>query len=225
MPRVCVKGGHERASEQIRRQSERDRGDRAIDKTPNAARPRLIPQAYTHPLVFSLSSPTTHPLDHYPLPSPLSSPTPPPTPFPPPSVLLLPFVSLPLIPYKRPLSGATHPLRESLRTLEAADIRRSLSLSRTSSLLPSFPSRLFISLPLYAFPRRSLLPLCLSLSHGIGVLLHPAVSKEPHNIRPIKQTCVRISRVLVLCGPRRERKKSKEKIGTQERRSRGFGRH
>lgn len=51
---------------------------RAIDKTPNAARPRLIPQAYTHPLVFSLSSPTTHPLDHYPLSPPPRPPPPPP---------------------------------------------------------------------------------------------------------------------------------------------------
>lgn len=139
---------NDRASEQTSRQrgdeSERDGGGRAIDKTPNAARPRLIPQAYTHPLVFSLSSPTTHPLDHYPLPPPRRPPPPPPPsvlasnpisrprpPFPLPSNLLLPFVSLPLIPYERlPLHHpyATHPLRESPRTLEAA---------RRVSLLPS----------------------------------------------------------------------------------------
>lgn len=125
----------ERASERDD-ESERDGGGRAIDKTPNAARPRLIPQAYTHPLVFSLSSPTTHPLDHYPLPPPPRPPPPPPPsvlasspiirprpPFPPPSVLLLPFASLPLIPYERPPPlhpYATHSLRESPRTLEAA---------------------------------------------------------------------------------------------------------
>lgn len=56
------KRGTERAT-RVRRRRE---GQSATDKTPNAARPRLIPQAYTHPLVFSLSSPTTHPPGRYP---------------------------------------------------------------------------------------------------------------------------------------------------------------
>lgn len=109
-------------------ESKRNRGDRAIDKTPNAARPRLILQAYTHPLVFSLSSPTTHPLDHYPLPPPpppppplLSSPAP--ASF---SATLRAPLTLrksPSYPLRAPPSpNATHPLRGSPRTLGAADI-------------------------------------------------------------------------------------------------------
>lgn len=55
---TCACGGRKRASGRATMRATRNRGDRAIDKTPNAARPRLILQAYTHPLVFSLSSPT-----------------------------------------------------------------------------------------------------------------------------------------------------------------------
>lgn len=60
-------------------------------------------------------------------------------------MLLLPSVSLPLIPYERPLFEATHPLRESPRTLEAADIRLFLSPS-----LYFFPS-LILSLSFIPF--------------------------------------------------------------------------
>jgi len=137
------KGTSERASERDN-ESKRDRGDRAIDKTPNAARPRLILQAYTHPLVFSLSSPTTHPLDHYP--------PPPPPPLPPPPLLSssapasfsatlhtpLTLRKSPSYPLRAPPSpNATHPLRESPRTLGAADILR-LSVSLLFSFSLSF---------------------------------------------------------------------------------------
>lgn len=141
------KGTSERASERAYgrdNKSKRNRGDRAIDKTPNAARPRLILQAYTHPLVFSLSSPTTHPLDHYPLPPPpplLSSPAP--ASF---SATLRAPLTLrksPSYPLRAPPSPshATHPLRGSPRTLGAADILR-LSLS-LSFFLRSIPLSLF----------------------------------------------------------------------------------
>lgn len=67
--------------ESARRECEGDGMDRATDKIPNAARPRLIPQAYTHPLVFSFPSPTTHPPDRHPLLlSPYSLPVPSPSP-------------------------------------------------------------------------------------------------------------------------------------------------
>ena len=58
--------GIEKEGKSARRECEGDERDRATDKTPNAARPRLIPQAYTHPLVFSLSTPTTHPPGRHP---------------------------------------------------------------------------------------------------------------------------------------------------------------
>lgn len=151
-PHVCVQGGHKRASGRDN-ESKRNRGDRAIDKTPNAARPRLILQAYTHPLVFSLSSPTTHPLDHYPLPPPpppppplLSSPAP--ASF---SATLRAPLTLrksPSYPLRAPPSpNATHPLRGSPRTLGAADI---LHLSLSLFFPSLYP---FISFPPYAFSR------------------------------------------------------------------------
>lgn len=153
--RVCVRREREARVSATTRAKGIER-TRAIDKTPNAARPRLIPQAYTHPLVFSLSSPTTHPLDHYPL----SPPPPPPPPPPLSSSVPAPLFRLPATLRKSPSyplraspsPNATHPLRESPRTLEAADIRFSLFHS----------AYLFISLLLYAFPRRSLLALVVS---------------------------------------------------------------
>lgn len=221
--RASTKRASERASERDD-ESERDGGGRAIDKTPNAARPRLIPQAYTHPLVFSLSSPTTHPLDHYPLPPPPrpSPPPPPPSvlasspiirprpPFPPPSVLLLPFASLPLIPYERPPPlhpYATHSLRESPRTLEAA---------RCVSLPPFLTARL----SLFHFMNFLVAPLLLTASCGIffssGVLLYPPISAEPHNIRPIKRARVRFYSPPCSCGSLLSlpEKKGKGKTGT-----------
>lgn len=156
---MCVQRGHERASTTMRAKG--NRGDRAIDKTPNAARPRLILQAYTHPLVFSLSSPTTHPLDHYPLPP---SPPPPLLSSPAPAsfsatlrtpLTLCKSPSYPLR-VRPPLSlNTTHPLRGNPRTLGAADILH-LSLSFLSSLCP------FISFPPYAFSRSPSSFLCLS---------------------------------------------------------------
>lgn len=140
-PHVCRRA---RASERDN-ESKRNRGDRAIDKTPNAARPRLILQAYTHPLVFSLSSPTTHPLDHYPLPPP-----PPPAPPPPPPLLssLTPasFTATlrksPSYPLRAsPSPNATHPLRGNPRTLGAADILHlsPFSFSISLYLFPTLP--------------------------------------------------------------------------------------
>jgi len=157
----AYKEGTSGASERARqKRAKGNRGDRAIDKTPNAARPRLILQAYTHPLVFSLSSPTTHPLDHYPLPP---SPPPPLLSSPAPAsfsatlrtpLTLCKSPSYPLRVRPPPLSlNTTHPLRGNPRTLGAADI---LYLSFLSSLGP------FISFPPYAFSRSPSSFLCLS---------------------------------------------------------------
>lgn len=153
-------GTSERASGRDN-ESKRNRGDRAIDKTPNAARPRLILQAYTHPLVFSLSSPTTHPLDHYPLPPPppplLSSPAP--ASF---SATLRAPLTLrksPSYPLRAPPSpNATHPLRGSPRTLGAADM-----------LHLSFFSSFSIPLSLFHLTHFLIAPFLLSVSPDIVV--------------------------------------------------------
>lgn len=172
MRHTCAyrEGTSERASGRDN-ESKRNRGDRAIDKTPNAARPRLILQAYTHPLVFSLSSPplptlsTTIPFLH-PLPL-LFCPRLPPPPFPPPSVLLLPFVSLPLIPYVRP------PLR-ALRTLcEEAHAPSEQSIYYISLF---FLFSVFLSL--FHFTHFLVAPFLLSVSRDIVVffLVYPFLS-------------------------------------------------
>lgn len=99
-------------------QGERERV--TIDKTPDAARPRLIPQAYTHPRVFSPSGRTLYP----------------------------PFCRVPLIPQSPPRS--THPLRENpthtlLRCHDLVFLRRCMSRSLPLSL-SRLPSRLGNSL-------------------------------------------------------------------------------
>lgn len=121
-PRVCVQREREaRASATMRAKGiERTR---AIDKTPNAARPRLIPQAYTHPLVFSLSSPTTHP------PRPLS-----------PSPLLHLFHLLHLRPRLSPLpSPANLPAPLTLRKSPSYPLRASPSPNAPFARKPTHP--------------------------------------------------------------------------------------
>lgn len=147
---MCVQRGHERASGRDN-ESKKNRGDRAIDKTPNAARPRLILQAYTHPLVFSLSSPTTHPLDHYPLPPP----TPPP---PPPAFLSSPTPASFSATLRTPLTlrkSPSYPLRappspNTLRTLcEEAHAPSEQPMYYVSLLLFSFSLFLYFFSTLY----------------------------------------------------------------------------
>lgn len=204
-------------------ESKGNRGDRAIDKTPNAARPRLILQAYTHPLVFSLSSPTTHPLDHYPLPPPPSPPPPPllcprlpPPPFPPPSVLLLPLVSLPLIPYVRPPLRTLRTLCEETHAPSEQPIYR-VSLAR------------FISLPPHAFSRSPFSTL--RLSRDIVVFFPVSFSIVPYRRNPITfgQSNER-ARFPVLAVLKEKKKKKKKRRGkretrTREERSWGFRRY
>lgn len=143
------KRGTERAT-RVRRRRE---GQSATDKTPNAARPRLIPQAYTHPLVFSLSSPTTHPPGRYP-PSSFSLP---------PSYSLLASRPSPLCDPVGPFSFRCPPLwlyAPSERKLTHPRSSRYMSFSLSLPL----SSSLFLSLPLSSSLTTSLfLPLSLPL--------------------------------------------------------------
>lgn len=163
------KRGTERAT-RVRRRRE---GQSATDKTPNAARPRLIPQAYTHPLVFSLSSPTTHPPGRYP-PSSFSLP---------PSCSLLASRPSPLCDPVGPFSFRCPPL------WLYAPSERKLTHPRSSRYM-SFSLSLPLSLPFSLPLSLSFLPPAVSSSFSFSVCLsysagNPLLSARPTTSPPI----------------------------------------